>query len=153
MSRTELLVSAIKNGSVIDHITMGHGLKIVQILQLAAHKKIVTVGLNLPSRAMQHKDLIKVEGRELTPDEGNEVALFAPQATINIIRNYKIVKKFSVVLPKTIDQLIVCPNPRCITNNEKMTTVFHLDQNEGVLLRCHYCEKIFKEDDIQKYNI
>lgn len=153
MSQTELLVAAIKDGSVVDHITAGHGFKIVQILRLSAHKKIVTVGLNLPSRAMKHKDLIKVEGRELTPSEGSEVALFAPQATINIIRDYKIVKKFSVVLPKTIEHLIVCPNPKCITNNEKMKSIFHIEQNGGVLLTCNYCEKTFNEEDIQKYNI
>ena len=152
MSKT-LSVSAIKNGTVIDHITAGHALKIVRLLDLAGEKKQVTVGLNLPSKSMGHKDLIKVEGKELTVAEGNEVAILAPHASINIIKNYKVNKKFDIKIPKTIDYVVVCPNPRCITNNERMETKFEVSKNKkGVSLKCTYCEKQFDQEEIKEYN-
>lgn len=148
----QLLVSAIKNGTVIDHITAGHALKIIRLLNLADHNKVVTVGLNLPSRAMRIKDLIKVECRELTPDEISRVAILAPRASINIIKNYKVTKKFHVNIPETIEYVIICPNPKCITNNESMSSKFNvLHENNKIKLKCNYCEKIFKQDEIGQY--
>ena len=91
----ELSVSAIENGTVIDHIPAGQGMRIVRLLKLADHKKKVTLGLNLPSKSLGYKDLIKVEGREISVEEANQIALFAPKASINIIRNFQIQKKFS----------------------------------------------------------
>lgn len=150
-----LLVSAIKNGTVIDHISPGGAIKILRLLDLASHKKLVTMGLNLKSQANKFKDLIKVEDRELTEEEANRVAIFSPEATINIIKNYQVVKKFTVVIPKSVDSLIVCPNPKCITNHEPMATSFYVLHNGGkeVRLKCHYCEKIFNRDDIKEYKI
>ncbi len=154
MTPQELLVSAIKDGTVIDHITAGRALKIIRVLRLPDHKKVVTVGLNLPSRAMGHKDLIKVEGRELTPEEANEVALLAPEASINIIKNYKVTKKFKVQIPQTIERVVVCPNPKCITNFERMTTLFSVKRYGTVIkLSCKYCEKIFEQEEIKDYNL
>ena len=154
MTNHELLVSAIKNGTVIDHIAAGQALKIIRILRLPDHKKVVTLGLNLPSRAMGHKDLIKVEGRELTPEEANEVALLAPEASINIIKNYKVTKKFRVRIPEMIERVIVCPNAKCITNHERMMTVFFVRQQGKLLkLQCKYCEKIFGQGEIGDYNL
>lgn len=147
------MVAAIKNGTVIDHITAGHALKIVRFLSLPLHKKVVTVGLNLPSRAMGHKDIIKVEGRELTPEEMSEVAIVAPGATVNIIRNYRIVKKFSVTLPPTIERFVVCPNKSCITNHEPMDTRFALERRKTITLCCTYCEHLFSLDEITSYNV
>ncbi len=149
----QLLVSAIKNGTVIDHITAGQALKIIRLLNLPSYDKVVTVGLNLPSREMKHKDLIKVEGRELSEAEVNQVAILSPSASINIIREYEIVKKLKVRLPEKIEHIIVCPNPKCITNNERMDTVFHVNGGDSVKLKCHYCEKIFKQDEIKDYHI
>lgn len=144
-----LSVAAIKQGTVIDHIPAGSALPMIRLLHLAVQKKQVTVGLNLPSRAMGHKDLIKVEERELTQDEVSQVAILAPDATINIIKNYAVVKKFSMKLPDRIDRVMLCPNPTCITNHERMATSFlvHTYKKE-IRLRCKYCEKIFKQDDI-----
>ncbi|MFA6486222.1 MAG: aspartate carbamoyltransferase regulatory subunit [Candidatus Magasanikbacteria bacterium] len=148
----QLLVSAINNGTVIDHITAGSALKIIRLLNLASHKNVVTVGLNLPSRAMKYKDLIKVEGREISPAEIDRVAILSPQASINIIKNYEVVKKFLVNLPAIIDYVVVCPNPKCITNNETMSSRFHvIKEKDGIKLKCHYCEKIFKQNDIKEY--
>lgn len=148
MQQKELLVSAIKNGTVIDHISSGQALKIVSILKLSAHKKLVTIGLNLPSKALKYKDLIKVEGKEMTPEEANQVAIVAPLASVNIIRNYKIVKKFNVELPKVVEHFAACPNPKCITNHEQVGSVFYVKQNGVVQLHCKYCEKIFKQEEI-----
>ncbi|MBU0596691.1 aspartate carbamoyltransferase regulatory subunit [Patescibacteria group bacterium] len=148
-----LLVSAIKKGTVIDHIVKGQAIKIIKLLNLASHDKRVTLGLNLPSKTQHHKDLIKVEGRELTPAEANSVAILTPQATINIIDDYRVVKKFTCKLPEKIKHIIVCPNPQCITNHEEMDTNFQVNQEKKqVKLQCHYCEKKFNQDEITSYN-
>lgn len=152
MTTKQLLVSAIKNGTVIDHITVGHALKIIRLLNLADHNKVVTVGLNLPSKTMKIKDLIKVESRELTPEEISRVAILAPRASINIIENYRVAKKFHVNIPETIEYVVICPNPKCITNNENMNSKFHvLHENSKIKLKCHYCEKVFIQDEIREY--
>jgi aspartate carbamoyltransferase regulatory subunit len=149
-----LSVSAIKNGTVIDHITAGNALRIIRILDLPAKKRQVTVGLNLPSKAMGKKDLIKVEGKELSEQEVNEVALLAPQTSINIIKNYKVTKKIYVTLPEIIGHIIVCPNPTCITNHERMETKFKTHPTKkGLKLCCYYCEKFFAETEIKNYNV
>lgn len=148
----KLSVAAIKQGTVIDHITAGHALKIIRLLDLADHKKVVTVGLNLPSKAMGLKDIIKVEGRELTPEEIRRVAVFAPQGSINIIRNYQIIKKFATEIPNIIEYVMVCPNPNCITNNEIVDTKFDIShEKKHVKFKCHYCEKVFDQDEITEY--
>lgn len=149
----ELLVAAIKDGTVIDHITAGYALRIIMLLRLAAHQKVVTVGLNLPSRAMGRKDLIKIEGRELSPEEANGLAILSPHATINIIRDYKTTKKFAVELPKKIVKIITCPNLKCITNHERMNTLFDVVAGKENKLHCHYCEKIFGGNEITGYKI
>ncbi|PIZ94952.1 MAG: aspartate carbamoyltransferase regulatory subunit [Candidatus Magasanikbacteria bacterium CG_4_10_14_0_2_um_filter_37_12] len=147
-------VYAIKAGTVIDHIQVGRAMKIIDILKLASHKSTVTVGLNFPSSNLGRKDIIKVENRELSPEEANRVAIFAPNSTINIIRNFKVADKFKVKIPEIINKIIVCPNPTCITNNETMSSCFHVSHNGDIniiKLRCKYCEKIFIHDDIREY--
>lgn len=146
-------VFAIEAGTVIDHIDAGNALKIISLLDLYKDNHIVTMGMNFKSKSQGYKDIIKVEHRELTPEEVNRVAIFAPHASINIIRNYEVVKKFKVEIPETIKQLIVCPNPMCITNHEKMDTIFGVKRNgHGLKFTCHYCEKQFRSEDIINYN-
>ena len=148
-----LLVKAIKNGTVIDHIIAGQALNIVQILNIFASRKIIIVGINFSSKIMGRKDLIKIEDKEITEKEVNSFAFLSPRATINIIHDYKIIKKYKIKIPKTIFHIIVCPNPNCVSNNEKMESVFYtIKQNRTIKLRCKYCEKIFSRDDIKKYN-
>lgn len=147
-----LQVSAIENGTVIDHIADKSALKIIQLLLLASGGTTVTVGLNLPSKKMVSKDLIKIAGREIQPEEARRIAIFSPTASINIIRNFKIVKKFAVELPEIIENLLICPNPKCITNHEPMTTLFNVvADRKNIRLRCTYCEKLFERDEIQGY--
>lgn len=143
----QLSVAAIENGTVIDHIPAGQGMRIVRLLKLAGHNNKVTLGLNLPSRSMGYKDLIKVEGREISQQEANQIALFAPKATINIIRGFRIERKSNVVLPESISQILSCPNPRCITNHEPVGTCFRVNcLGEKVTLQCDFCEKGFAHD-------
>lgn len=138
-------VFAIKNGTVIDHIPAGKGLLLIKTLKLPREKKIVTIGLNLKSKKLGLKDLVKIEDRELTQEEVNQVALFAPAATINIIRNFEVAKKMKVRIPAIIVNLLKCPNPKCITENEQVITKFY-PLAQGFC--CHYCERIFSEEEI-----
>jgi len=144
-------VSAIRNGTVIDHIDAGSALKIVKLLKLAKHQKHVTLGLNLPSSLLGLKDIIKVEDRELSPEEVNQVAILAPEATINIIKEYEVNQKYKISLPDTISAVIPCSKPKCVSNHERTKSHFHVIQRAGqnVRLQCHYCRKIISQEEIR----
>ena len=145
-------VFAIKQGTVIDHVKAGQTLKMIRLLNLAANNNVVSVGLNFSSKAEKYKDIIKVENRELTPEEINQVAILSPNATINIIRNYKVTKKFKAEIPEVIEHVVVCPNPKCITNNDETDTRFKvISKGKQLKLKCNYCEKLFNQDEIREY--
>ena len=150
LSETELRVSKIKNGTVIDHISGGHALDVVKILGITGkEKKVITIAINVPSRRFKTKDIIKIEGRELNPQEVHKIALLAPHATINIVRNYKVVEKQRVKLPKIIENILKCANPACISNsNEPVQAKFYVESGEPLLLKCHYCGFIMEKKDI-----
>jgi len=150
MSETELRVTKIKDGTVIDHITGGHALDVVKILGISGRDRgPITIAINVPSKRFKTKDIIKIEGRELNPQEVHKIALLAPHATINIIRNYKVVKKQEVKLPKAIENIIKCANPACISNsNEPVKARFYVDCEEPLLLKCHYCSYIIEKKDV-----
>ena len=153
MTKSELKIKAIKNGTVIDHITANKALHILKILNLPdPETKNVTVAMNVSSAEIGRKDILKIENRELDPEELNQVALIAPKATINIIRDFKPVKKDKIVLPEKITGIINCTNPKCITNyeNEPITPKFNVIQSYPPVVRCHYCEKLIKTEDIEK---
>lgn len=147
MNKT-LSVSAIKNGTVIDHIRAGQALRIMRLLKvLDANKNKVTLGLNLPSQLLKHKDIIKIEHRVLTNDEANEIVIFSPEATINIIKEFEVIEKIKTHLPSFITDVFLCPNPACITHQETIESSFHIeDQGKQIKLTCHYCEKEFDRD-------
>lgn len=141
-----MAVAAIRNGTVIDHITPGQALAIVQLLNLAQDGKRITLGLNLPSQTQQNKDLIKVEDWELTPAEADRIAILSPNATINIIQDYEVAKKFKVSLPETIANIFRCPNPRCISNHEAIASHFFVkSHSQKILLQCRFCRKSFSQ--------
>ena len=150
MSETELRVSKIKDGTVIDHISGGHALDVVKILGITGkEKKVITIAINVPSKRFKTKDIVKVEGRELNPQEVHKIALLAPHATINIVRNYKVIEKQRVKLPKIIDNILKCANPACISNsNEPVQTKFYVESEEPLLLKCHYCGFIMEKKDV-----
>jgi aspartate carbamoyltransferase regulatory subunit len=152
LSETTLRVSKIKDGTVIDHITAGHALEVLKILGITDHVKgIVTVGMNVPSKTLGLKDMVKIEGRELESEEVDKIALLAPHASINIIRNYKVVDKQLVKLPKVIHETVKCANPACISNSkEPVKSTFYVDKEEPLRVRCHYCGYIMEKQDIPK---
>ncbi len=151
MAKT-LSVAAIKDGTVIDHIPVGSAIIILQLLKLLPEHHRVSLGLNLSSTSMGFKDLIKIEGRFLTEKEAHDIAVFAPKATINIIKDYKLAKKLSAELPSAVERILVCPNPRCITNCQQIITLFHVEEHrQHVFLKCHFCEKIFERSEIKDY--
>ncbi|MFA5076145.1 MAG: aspartate carbamoyltransferase regulatory subunit [Patescibacteria group bacterium] len=147
MQPKTIKVTAIKNGTVIDHIPAGQGVNILSHLKIAKNK-IVMLGVNLKSKHLGKKDLIKIEDKELEPLEIDQLAIFAPEATVNIIRDFELSKKFNVKLPDTFQNTIKCPNPNCITNQEETDTKFQTVQNKPLKVKCAYCEKIFKQEEI-----
>ena len=151
--KSELKIKAIENGTVIDHITANKALHILKILGLPDGKvKNVTVAMNVSSRETGRKDMVKIENREIDHQELNQIALIAPKATINIIRDYEVVKKDKIILPEEITSIIKCTNAKCITNheNEPITSKFKVIKTQPTVLRCHYCGKLIKNEDIEK---
>ena len=152
MEEVTLRVSKIKNGTVIDHITSGHALDVVKILGITGKSgNIVTIAMNVPSKRMGKKDIVKIEGRELKAEEVDKIALIAPNATINIIRDYKVVEKKRVQLPKVIKNIVRCANPACISNsNEPVQPTFYVESQEPLYLKCHYCGYLMEREEILK---
>ena len=145
--KKQLQVEAICNGSVIDHIPAGQGIKILKLFHLLDTRERITVGLNLPSAALGAKDLIKVENTSLTEMQANQLALFAPHATVNIIQDFKVVKKHQLRLPEQISGVFACPNSNCISHSEPVASHFTVrDVNGVVRLKCRYCEKSFSTE-------
>lgn len=154
MIDTTLLVEAIQTGTVIDHIPAGQALRIIELLGIKDHAEAVTLGLNLVSKRLGKKDLIKISKRFLTEAEAAEIAVFAQGARINLIENYKVVGKMTAALPQTLKKILVCPNSRCITRHEKLETLFHILSSRGeIRLSCHYCEQVFSRVDIKEYTL
>ena len=152
MEEVTLRVSKIRNGTVIDHITSGHALDVAKILGITGKSgNIVTIAMNVPSKRMGKKDIVKIEGRELKAEEVDKIALIAPNATINIIRDYKVVEKKRVQLPKIIKNIVRCANPACISNsNEPVQPTFYVESQEPLYLKCHYCGYLMERDEILK---
>lgn len=145
----ELKVKPIKNGTVIDHITANKALNVLKILGLPNKDTSVTIAMNVKSSQMFAKDIVKIEGRELKSGEVDKIALIAPYATINIIRNYEIVDKGKVKLSNKVNGILKCPNPNCITNtSEPVKTKFHVMDKNPLILRCYFCERIVSNEDI-----
>ena len=145
--KKELKIPLIKEGTVIDHITAGQAVKVLHILGIPEKtKSIVSVVMNVKSK-IGKKDIVKVENRELEPKEVNKIALIAPKATINIIRNYEVVKKYRVNVPDEIVGIVRCPNPRCISNTrEPIESRFRVISKDPIRIKCCYCER--EPDDI-----
>lgn len=143
MTREELKVAAIKDGTVIDHIPNSKLFEIVRLLRLEEIRTTssIMVGFNLDSRKMGHKSIIKVSDKFFSDAELNQLSVVAPNASLCIIRNYEVVEKRAVILPKDIRGIVKCGNPKCITNNEPMATRFHVTDEEHGVIQCHYCQK------------
>jgi len=138
----ELKIPPIKDGTVIDHITAGNAVKVLHILGIPkSSSSIVSVAMNVRSR-LGKKDIVKVENRELDPHEVNKIALIAPKATINIIRDYEVAEKHNVELPDEIVGIVRCSNPTCVSNSsEPVKSRFIVMSKDPPRIRCYFCER------------
>lgn len=150
MTDKELLVRKIENGTVIDHIIAGRGLKVAEILGLSEQSsETMALLMNVSSQKLNKKDIVKIENRELTQGEIDKISLVAPYATINIIRNSEVVEKKKIKIPEVIEKILRCPNSNCITNeNEPIKTKFSI-QKEPLRLKCWYCERNFEIEEFK----
>jgi aspartate carbamoyltransferase regulatory subunit len=148
MKDKQLSVRAIKEGTVIDHIPAPALFKVVSILKLDTLDTMITIGNSLGSNKLGKKGIIKLSKVFFKDDQINKIALVAPCAKLNIIKEYDVVEKRVVEIPDEIIGLVKCVNPKCITNNEKVHTRFDVVSKSEVKLKCHYCEKITDQDNI-----
>lgn len=143
-----LNVEPIDNGTVIDHIQAGKGKKVLEILGIAAgNAGRLALVMNVPSKRLNKKDIVKIEGAFLNEEQTDMVALISPRSTINIIKNGKVVEKREVEVPAVLRNVGVCPNPNCITNSERAIRVFEKEKNA---FRCRYCERVFASEELVK---
>jgi aspartate carbamoyltransferase regulatory subunit len=150
MSDIELHVSKIRDGTVIDHIRGGFALDVVNILSITGKEnRVMTIAVNVPSERFGVKDIVKIEGKALNAQELNRIALVAPHASINFIKNYVVKEKFEVQLPPVIEGIVKCANPCCVSNsNEPINSKFHVKHEDPLTLKCHYCGITIDEPDI-----
>lgn len=138
-----LKVSAIKNGTVLDHIPAQELFRVIDILRLSLNDKQITFGTNLESKLLGKKAIIKIADTWFKDEEINKIALIAPQAKINIIKDFEVVEKRVIKTPESIRGIVKCMNPACVTNHQPITTLFTTITSEPeIQLLCHYCEKI-----------
>lgn len=147
--KRELKISAIEDGTVIDHIPTDATFKVADILRLENHNGVVSIATGLQSKSIGKKGIVKVGGKSLTQDEVNKIAIVAPDATVNIIKNFNVKEKIKVKSPDVIDNVVKCSNPVCITNNEKIQTKFYAASKDPLKIKCHYCERSMGKDDIE----
>jgi len=147
----ELIVRKIERGTVIDHIPAGYALHVLKLLGITGKEGMrIAIVMNVESKKLGKKDIVKVENIELSEDTVNRIALIAPTATINIIRDYKVVLKRKVKIPERIEGLLTCINPRCITNQprEPVTPRFRVIERNPLRIMCEYCETIMEHEEI-----
>jgi aspartate carbamoyltransferase regulatory subunit len=144
----QMSVSAIENGTVIDHVPARNLFKVIQILGLDRIDNQITFGTNLESKKLGRKAIIKISGLYFEDEDINRIALVAPDAKLNIIRDYEVVEKKVVEVPDNIVGIAKCMNPKCITNFESVITRFKVISKKNVSLKCHYCEKITNQENM-----
>ncbi|MBO7443897.1 MAG: aspartate carbamoyltransferase regulatory subunit [Methanobrevibacter sp.] len=150
MTKHELKVKPIENGTVIDHIQANKALQVLKILGLPKEGINVAHAMNVPSK-LGFKDIVKIENREVEHTEIDKISLIAPNATINIIRDYEIVSKKKVESVEVLNGIVKCTNPKCISNtDEPIESKFYLVESDPITLRCHYCERLVQAEEISK---
>jgi aspartate carbamoyltransferase regulatory subunit len=150
MAEEQQLVRRIKNGTVLDHIEQGSALKVLEALNVTGDNgNIVAVAMNVESKRYGKKDIIKVENKFLEPSETNRIALISPKASVNIIKDYKIVEKRNIEIPESFVNVFKCPNPTCVSNaREPLEPVIDIVKKDPVVLRCKYCRRLFATNDL-----
>ncbi len=142
MTRKELIVSALENGTVLDHIPAENVYRALDILGLKDINSQITIGINLNSKLYGKKGIIKIADKFFKDEELNKLALIAPKGTVNIIRDFQVVEKKKLEMPSEIEGIAKCMNPKCITNHQPVRTKFTVIEDNGeISLLCRYCEK------------
>lgn len=147
----ELIVQRIREGTVIDHIPSGQALNVLKILGIKGGGGYrVAMVMNVDSRKLGKKDMVKVEERELSLTEVDKIALVAPEATINTVRNYRVEKKAKVRLPDRIKGILTCTNPNCISNKlrEPVVPSFKVLSRKPTVLLCEYCWNYISHEEV-----
>ena len=139
--KKELQVAALENGTVIDHIPSDKVFTVVSLIDLQNTDGNITIGNNFESKKLGKKGIIKVADRFFTDEEVSRLSVVAPHIKLNIIRHYEVVEKKQIVMPDELKGIVKCNNPKCITNNEPMSTVFNVVDKKRGILKCHYCDK------------
>ena len=149
--RKELKVSAIRNGTVIDHIPAESTFQVIKILGLENSKSQIYIGNHLESKKYGTKGIIKISDKYFKKDEVNKISLVAPSATLIEIKDYDVVNKAKVEIPGNIEKIVRCFNPKCVTNNQPVETKFKVitDHHGRMKLKCHYCEKTMSQESIE----
>ena len=142
----EMKIGKIENGTVIDHIPPELCFKIIRVLKLESHGKVVSAAVNLRSEKLEKKGMIKVGGKFLTEEEVSKISIVAPNVTMCIIKDYKVEKKIKLSLPSQINRIVRCNNPNCITNDASEKEKSIISYEDGVF-RCDYCERDFQRED------
>lgn len=148
----EKKIGAIANGVNIDHISQGNAWYIIKLLKLQ-RRYPVGIGLNLPSKRLGVKDLVKIENYRLTEEQIKTVSLFATGATYSEIENYEIVRKFQLTTPDVLEGIVVCPNHRCISHQYRSKFTFSQSNDKKTIASCHYCEHNYDLESLTDFNI
>lgn len=153
----EFKVKKIEKGIVIDHIKEGQAMNILKVLKIdEKHGTPVLVLMFVSSSTFGKKDMIKIEDITLGKKDISIISLLAPDATINIIRDYEVVEKYRVEPPDKIEGIIKCPNSGCITNSkEPAGPKFFVekgndDAENRIEVRCIYCDNIVNGNEITR---
>ena len=149
MNKKERLVAAIENGTVIDHIPAEKTFQVVNLLELQKLSTPVTIGYNFTSSKVGCKGIIKVSDKFFTDNEISRLSVVAPNIILNIIRDYEVVEKKQVITPDELCGIVKCNNPKCVTNNEPMATIFNVVDKAAGILKCHYCDKEQQIDNLE----
>lgn len=144
-----LKISAIREGTVIDHLPSKNTFKVADILGLKDHENVVSVATNLPSKKLKTKGIIKVGGKFLSKQEVDKIAVIAPEATLNIIKDYQVKEKIKLTVPDVVNKIVKCSNPNCITNIESVPTKFFVVSRAPLRIRCSHCERAMNSEDIE----
>lgn len=150
MNKKERLVAAIENGTVIDHIPAEKTFQVVNLLELQKLSTPVTIGYNFTSSKVGCKGIIKVSDKFFTDNEISRLSVVAPNIILNIIRDYEVVEKKQVITPDELCGIVKCNNPKCVTNNEPMATIFNVVDKAAGILKCHYCDKEQQIDNVEQ---
>ncbi len=149
MEKKEMLVSKIRNGTVIDRIPAGKALKFVNLMGLDREQHTLTIGMYVKSTKLGLKDIVKVHDRTLTKTELDALGIFAPGVTISTIEDYNVRSKVVLEVPDEIEEVLKCNNPTCVTNyREPVKTKFKVIQKSPLLVRCYYCDRVMLEENV-----